>query len=220
MRALDGPELDKIAHVSFTAPDGFAQLATALNRRMPEFGVNTPLRAAHFLAQIGREGCHDYDCQGGKALEGNAALGNTQTGDGVKYRARGLLPIAGRTAYRVYGRALGVDLEGNPDLLKTPDVAVRVALLYWTRGYPGEAAPNTLADRDDIETLTRLMGVTGPGVRYATGTLQAAKRFYGVAYTGVEIPNLGEPAPFSPAPLLALALGALGLGALLRRRCA
>lgn len=220
MRALTGAELKSIVKFGFATMDGFDQLATALNRRMPEFGLNTPLRAAHFLAQIGREGCSDYECNGGKALEGNAALGNTQTGDGVKYRARGLLPIAGRTAYRVYGQALGVDLEGNPDLLKTPDVAARVALLYWTRGYPGELAPNTLADRDDIETLSRLMTVTGPGLRYNIGTLQAAKRFYGIPYTGIEIPNLGEPVPVSPPSLawLALVLVALGGVGMLRRR--
>lgn len=218
LRPLTSAALTDIVKFGFGTTTGFTELADALNRRMPEYGVNTPQRAAHFLAQIGREACQNLDCAGGKALEGNAALGNTQTGDGVKYRARGLLPIAGRAAYRAYGQAIGVDLEANPDQLKTPDVAARVALVYWTRGYPGETAPNTLADRDDIAALWTLVRVNGAPLRDTTGTLQAAKRFYGVAYTGIEIPNLGEPAPFSPAPWLAIAFGALGLATWTQRR--
>ena len=43
-------------------------------------------------------------------------LGNSQAGDGARYKGRGYVQLTGRYNYARVGKQLGVDLEGNPDL--------------------------------------------------------------------------------------------------------
>lgn len=58
-------------------------------------------------------------------------LGNTQPGDGARYRGRGYLHITGKYWYRLIGQALGVDLVANPDLMARPDIAARASIWFW-----------------------------------------------------------------------------------------
>lgn len=58
-------------------------------------------------------------------------LGNVEPGDGAKYHGRGFIQLTGRANYARYGNALGLDLEGEPDLALTPDVAARVLALFF-----------------------------------------------------------------------------------------
>ena len=64
-------------------------------------------------------------------------LGNTNPGDGARYKGRGFLQITGRYNYRLAGEALGLPLEENPELLTRPDIAAKASLWYWrTRVQP------------------------------------------------------------------------------------
>ena len=67
----------------------------------------------------------------GEAYEGRADLGNTQPGDGKRYKGRGFIQLTGRANYREYGRLLKVDLEKNPDLALDPEVAAKVFAEYF-----------------------------------------------------------------------------------------
>ncbi|MFP5501996.1 MAG: glycoside hydrolase family 19 protein, partial [Candidatus Sericytochromatia bacterium] len=67
----------------------------------------------------------------GAAYEGRSDLGNTQPGDGVRYKGRGYIQLTGRANYREYGRKLGIDLEGNPDLALQPKVAAKILVQYF-----------------------------------------------------------------------------------------
>lgn len=67
----------------------------------------------------------------GEAYEGRKDLGNTEKGDGVRYKGRGLIQLTGRFNYKYYGDKLGVDLINNPDLLLEIDVSAKVLALYF-----------------------------------------------------------------------------------------
>lgn len=110
-----------------------------LNVAMCEFGIDTPMRQAAFLAQIAHEsGSLRYvrELASGEAYDtGRLAerLGNTPEadGDGQRYRGRGLIQITGADNYRACGLALGLDLLDHPELLEQPGNACRSAAWFW-----------------------------------------------------------------------------------------
>jgi putative chitinase len=151
-----------------------AAFLAPLNAAMLEFGITTPARQASFLSQVGHEsGQLRYvrELASGQVYEGRADLGNTQRGDGVRFRGRGLLQVTGRTNYAACGKALGLDLLAQPDLIEQTVNACRSAGWFWqTRGL------NALADAGDQERVTRRIngGVNGLAERLAL--YQAARK--------------------------------------------
>ena len=90
-----------------------AAFLAPLNAAMVEFGITTLARQASFLAQVGHESgslVYVRELASGKAYEGRAELGNTQAGDGVRFKGRGLLQVTGRANYAACGKTLGLDL--------------------------------------------------------------------------------------------------------------
>lgn len=124
-----------------------------INAAMDEFEINTPLRQAAFLAQIGHESgdlLYVKELASGAAYEDRTDLGNTQTGDGVKFKGRGLIQVTGRSNYIACGYALGLDLVDNPSLLESPENATRSAAWWWQKH-----GCNELADSGDIYSVTK-----------------------------------------------------------------
>lgn len=128
-----------------------------LNQVFEEYDINTIVRKAAFLAQIGEEsGQLKYvkELWGPTPVqiryEGRLDLGNTEPGDGRKYMGRGLIQITGRNNYGLCADALDEDLLNYPALLETPILAARSAGWYW--GWK-----NCNAVADDIEKVTRLV---------------------------------------------------------------
>ena len=136
-----------------------------LNTAMNRYQIVGAKRVAAFIAQIGHEsGQLKYvkEIWGPTAAqtryEGRADLGNTQPGDGSKYRGRGLIQITGRANYKACGDALGLELINHPELLEKPQHACMSAAWFWaTKGL------STLADEGKFETITRRIngGVNG-----------------------------------------------------------
>ena len=133
--------------------------------------INTPARAAAFLAQVGHEsGQLRYlreiwgPTPAQTRYEGRADLGNTQPGDGKRFMGRGLIQITGRANYAACGTALGVDLVGQPELLERPEYAAGSAAWFWLKNNL-----NRFADRGDFVGLTRAIngGTNGIGDRRA-----------------------------------------------------
>ncbi len=128
----------------------------ALSGKMAGNGIDTPLRMAHFLAQIGHESGELRFCEeiaSGTAYEGRKDLGNTQPGDGRRFKGRGLIQLTGRANYTLYSKARGVDYttdEGAKLVASDPETAVDVACWFWTTHNL-----NALADKDDVTTITR-----------------------------------------------------------------
>ena len=128
------------------------QYAPLLNVAMAEAHINTPQRRAAFLAQLAHESgglIYFEEIASGAAYEWRTDLGNTQAGDGRRYKGRGPIQLTGRANYRTAGQALGLDLEGNPAQAANPDVGFRVAAWYWqSRGL------NELADAGNFDQIT------------------------------------------------------------------
>jgi putative chitinase len=107
-----------------------------LNAAMQEFAISeNPARETHFLAQIAHEsGGFRYvrEIASGAAYEGRADLGNTEAGDGERFRGRGLIQITGRSNYAACG------------------VAARSAAWFWDSRHLNE-----LADRGDARGITK-----------------------------------------------------------------
>ena len=59
--------------------------------------------------------------------DGRASLGNTQPGDGARFKGRGFVQLTGRANYQKYGRQIGVPLLDDPD--RANDAATAAALL-------------------------------------------------------------------------------------------
>jgi putative chitinase len=130
-----------------------AKFLGALNAAMKEYEINTRKRQAAFLAQLAHESGelrYMEEIASGEAYEGRKDLGNTQKGDGKRFKGRGPIQLTGRYNYRRAGEALGLDLEQNPEKVATAEVGTRVAGWFWkTHGL------NELADKGDYKEITR-----------------------------------------------------------------
>jgi putative chitinase len=140
--------------------------APALNEAMAACEINTGPRVAAFLAQIAHEsGRLQYvrelwgPTRAQEGYEGRTDLGNTQPGDGFRFRGRGLVQVTGRANYasardslrRRLGDDAGVpDFVAEPQLLEAPHWAALSAADYWQR-----RGLNELADQQEFERITR-----------------------------------------------------------------
>jgi putative chitinase len=77
-------------------------------------------------------------------------MGNTEDGEGFRYRGRGLIQLTGKEAYANCGSNVGVDFVGNPDLVSTPEYAALSAGWFWNK-----RGLNQLADTYDIPAITQ-----------------------------------------------------------------
>jgi putative chitinase len=130
--------------------------APHLDEACRSFAIDTPARLAAFLAQIGHEsGSLQYteELASGAAYEGRKDLGNTEPGDGKRYRGHGLIQTTGRYNHRATTnglRAYGCpDFEADPDKLAEPRWAALSAAWYWYAH-----GCNELADAGDFEAIT------------------------------------------------------------------
>ena len=147
---------------------------------MDEFDINTPARQSMFLSQIGHEsGSLRYSSEiwgpseAQKRYEGRVDLGNIETGDGSRFRGRGLLQITGRGNYTETGKALGVDLLSDPELLGLPELAARSAAWWWMAH-----GLNGIADTgDNLKATQRINGGTN-GLTDRMARYEAAKRVF------------------------------------------
>jgi len=85
-----------------------------------------------------------------RAYANRMGNGPESSGDGWKYRGRGLIQITGRNNYTACSKGLGLDLINNPELLEKSPAAVLSAGWFWN-----ENKLNLIADTEDITLLTR-----------------------------------------------------------------
>jgi putative chitinase len=190
---VTGLKLDKLkGHVPQVVIDSIPEVAS-------KFGINTPLRVAHFLAQCGHESGGfrvtqenlNYSAKGlngifkkyfpteaaatpyarqpqkiaNKVYANRMANGSEASGDGYKFRGRGYIQLTGRDNYTQFGKAIGVDIPNNPDLVASK-YALASAAWFWSKN-----GLNKLADAGAGDTA-----VTSITKRVNGGTIGLADR--------------------------------------------
>jgi putative chitinase len=145
-----------------------------LSEAMKKYEINTPLREAAFLAQLGHESLdlrYMEEIASGKAYEGRTDLGNINPGDGVRYKGRGPIQLTGRANYEKFGTLLDINLIDSPELAATPAVGFRIAGLFWTL-----KKLNALADLENIREITRRINGGYNGLEDRIRRYESAKR--------------------------------------------
>jgi putative chitinase len=170
-----------------------ATLLPFLTAAVNEFGIDQPARAAAFLAQLAHESAQfrfmeeiwgptaaqrRYEPPG--KLAGD--LGNTDAGDGRRFKGRGPIQITGRANYRRFGDLLGLDLVSAPEQAALPEVAFRIAGLYWSK-----KGLNELADRMTAEAFREITRRINGGFN----GLAERERFYETAKTVLNVVGPG-----------------------------
>jgi putative chitinase len=181
----------------------------SINSVLPQYQIDTPIRLAHFLAQILHESGNfrfkeenlNYSVQGLRAVfpkyfpndeiaeeyarkpekiasrvyGSRMGNGDESSGDGWKYRGRGLIQLTGCDNYKACGSALKLNLTENPDLLcENPEVIVLSACWYWA-----SRNLNVLADNDDILGITKKINGGINGLEDRSRKLSIAKQALG-----------------------------------------
>ena len=133
-------------------PQNAAKFLPSINSALSKYGINTPERVLAFLAQIGQESGglrYTEEIASGSAYEGRGDLGNTQTGDGVRFKGRGLIGITGRANYKWMSNALGEDFISHPELISQPKWAIDTAAYFWAHHPKGDLSK--IADKMDVK---------------------------------------------------------------------
>lgn len=185
--------------------ENIERYSTALNAEMGHYEITTPLRIAHFIAQLAHEsGAFKYTSENlnysAKALmavfgkyfptaelannyernpekianrvyANRMGNGNEESGDGWKYRGRGLIQLTGKDNYSQCSRDMNLDLINNPDqLANDANIAVLAAGWYWS-----VRKLNLYADSDDIISITKRINGGLNGIDDRKAYLERAK---------------------------------------------
>jgi putative chitinase len=145
------------------APARRKTLLPFLGAALAEFSIATPARAAAFVAQLAHESGQlryfeeiwgptpaqlRYEPPSTLATK----LGNTEPGDGLRFKGRGPIQITGRSNYRRYGDLLGLDLILDPPSAAEPGVGFRTAGVFWEK--------NGLNELSDKASLAAFKAIT------------------------------------------------------------
>jgi putative chitinase len=148
-------------------------LADQMELLATKFGIDTSLRQQHFLAQCAHESDHfqtTREYASGRAYEGRRDLGNTQKGDGERFRGRGLIQLTGRFNYEAASKALGEPYVDDPPLVEKFPAAAIVSGWFWAKN-----DINKHADRDDVRAVTKVVNGGYNGLDSRQAALKNAK---------------------------------------------
>lgn len=188
---------DTLRAATWCPHDAAATFAPLLSEACASYAIDdSRQRLAAFLAQVGHESVslrHVAEVWGPtpaqSRYEGRKDLGNTEPGDGFRYRGRGLIQCTGRANYRNVSRWLAFqgapDFERRPEELEAPRWAAWSAAAWWRHN-----GCNELADSGDFEALTRRINGGLNGLADRQARYEAAK---------AALATVAIPAPAAPA---------------------
>lgn len=163
---------------------------------LKEFQVTTALRIVHFLAQIAHESdgfCTTVEYASGAAYEGRTDLGNTQKGDGPRYRGHGLIQTTGRYNHGQFTSWSRARDPKSPDFVQYPEKladfpwALLSAFYYWS-----SKNLNALADYDNLVAVTKVVNGGTNGLADRAAYLAKAKDIVAELQADNVSSNLGD----------------------------
>ena len=108
-------------------------------------------------------------------------MGNTQEGDGWRFRGRGLKQLTGRENYTNFGKSVGMTAEEAAEYVATPAGAIESACWFWDT-----KKLNNIADTDDVVKMTKI--INGGNI----GLEDRQKRYaHALKVLGMEADDLG-----------------------------
>lgn len=161
----------------------FANEVSGCNEALRLVGATTVLRAAHFLAQCGHESAGLYyteEIASGEAYNSRSDLGNSQSGDGPRFKGRSYVQVTGRNHYRnlsewAHSKGLvttATYFVDNPTQLAAKEYRWLGPVWYFTTQRPNWAAA---ADRDDLVAVTKMVNGGTRGIEDRRLYLNRAK---------------------------------------------
>lgn len=164
------------------APQGKPAVILGLAQYLPaallHYGISSDREIAYLLGQAAEEtdgfrALVEY--ASGQAYEHRIDLGNTEPGDGPRFKGRGIFQLTGRGNYARCGAKLGVDFVDHPELAALPQYAVLTACQYWT-----DHNISAAADKDDVLTVTRAINGHYNGLKDRIAYTKAAAKVLNV----------------------------------------
>lgn len=131
-----------------------------INEVFHEFYLDNVARQASFLAQVAHESgqmLYLQELASGEAYEGRKDLGNTQPGDGRKFRGHGLLQVTGRYNHEKASVYFGKTLDDFLIWVVTDEGATRVSGWWWADNHMNE-----IADTGDELRVSRAVNLGNP----------------------------------------------------------
>ena len=185
-----------------------------------EFGIDRPAREAAFIAQLAHESGqlrHMEEIWGPTEAQKRyeppstlaTKLGNTEKGDGKRFKGRGPIQITGRANYQRYGDLVLLDLVADPPKAAAPEVGFRTAGLYWQRN-----GLNELADRATPDAFREITKRINGGLN----GIKDREKFYATARTVLGVVTPPGPESLFPAPPAPFERGYEAIRADARRR--
>lgn len=99
--------------------------------------------------------------------------GNEASGDGWRYRGRGLIQLTGKNNYAAFGKAMGMSVEDTSDYMGTSEGACMSAAWFWHSN-----GLNKIADRKQIDEISRIINAGPNGSLSAVHGLDKRRASY------------------------------------------
>lgn len=189
---MDAATLQK-AMPGLTAAKAQAYLP-GIEQAMIKCQITTVTRARHFLAQCGHESAslvYMEELASGAEYNGRADLGNTQPGDGPRFKGRGPIQVTGRNWYTKGKAALGIDLVNNPAQAALSPAAFLLTGYWWQANNMNSLCDQGTSSAVVLAVTRRINGGTN-------GLADRQSRFNATASLGNSILPAGCPTPVKP----------------------
>lgn len=135
---------------------------------------------------------------GDKYREAKYRMGNDAEGDGERYKGRGYLQVTGKNNYRAMSQKLFGDdrLLKNPELMESPEVSAKAAMIYWKESGAGKAA--VAGDFDKTSAAVNAGNVNAP--LSSVYGLENRRKLYAEELARAGVTDVSQSPKFAPMP--------------------